>query len=63
MTDLEKSLIGALKTAVEGWGSLSWDNTNIKDMTRKELELLCLLLGHQVLVKKPIITVSLKNED
>ena len=62
MTELEKSLVSALRTTVEGWGSLYWDNINIKDMTKRELELLCLLLGHQSLVKEPVFIVSLKNE-
>ena len=63
MTELEKKLVDALETTVEGWGTLSWDNINIKDMTRRELELLCLLLGHQSMVKEPVLTISLKNEN
>lgn len=63
MTELEKKLVSALEITVEGWGSLSWDSTNIKDMTRRELELLCLLLGHQSFSKEPVLTISLKNEN
>ena len=63
MTELEKRLVGALETTVGDWGSMSWHNVNIKNMTRKELELLCLLLGHQSLVKEPVLPVSLKNEN
>jgi len=57
MTELEKKIIDAFET--RGWPSLSFCGISIKDMTRNELELLCILLGHESLQKAPIIEVSL----
>lgn len=60
MSKLRETLIKEL-TKDGGWPSLVYDGINIRDMERDDLELLCILLGHQCLLKKPIIEVLLKE--
>ena len=58
MTDLEKKIIGLLD--IKGYPTLNFCNVSVKDMTKNELELLCILLGDELLQRKPaVLKVSL----
>lgn len=60
MSKLRETLIKEL-TKDGGWPSVVYDGVSTQDMERDDLELLCILLGHQCLLKKPTIEVSLKQ--
>ncbi len=52
MTDLENKILENLKETSSHFLSLSYNNVHIKDMTRNELELLCVLLAHQSMTRE-----------
>ena len=52
MTELENKILENLKATSDDFLSLSYDNVHIKDMTRNELEMLCVLLAHQSMLRE-----------
>ena len=62
MTRVEEKIIEAYEGSDYSTAdlSLSFENINIKDMTRRELELLCAFMGLELMRKTPRIEVSMK---
>lgn len=62
MSRLEEKIIEAYEGSPYSTAglTLSFENIDIKDMTRVELELLCAFMGGELMRAKPRIEVSMK---
>ena len=62
MTELEEKILDAYEKQGNNIVGIRtyFDDVEIEDMTRAELELLCSFLSHEFMKRTPVIEVSLK---